>query len=92
MVFVLIIIIEFKDRGVVFGYPTPVQLKGKQDSVWLSPVYLIRKYHGYFIYWATVSTLWYHPFENTAGHACGISHVWFMCLQGELIGIMLAGG
>ena len=71
---VLIIMIEFRDRGIFFGYPTPQQLRGKQHSVWLSPVYLIGKYHGYFIYWATITTFCYHPMENTLGHAFGFAH------------------
>ena len=82
---VLIIMIEFRDRGIFFGYPTPQQLRGKQHSVWLSPVYLIRKYHGYFIYWATITTFWYHPMENTLGHAFGFAHTWFMMLQGHSV-------
>ena len=81
---ILMLFIEFKDRGVLFGYPTPKQLKDKQDSVWLSPVYLVRKYHGYFIYWAAIFTFWYHPMENTLGHAFGFTHTWFMMLQGML--------
>uniref|UniRef100_A0A6U5H763 Uncharacterized protein n=1 Tax=Corethron hystrix TaxID=216773 RepID=A0A6U5H763_9STRA len=27
------------------------------------PIELLRKYHGYFIVWATVYTFWYHPME-----------------------------
>jgi len=78
------IFIEFKDRGVIFGYPSPYQLRKYQDSVWMSPVYILRKYHGYFIYWAVIFTFWYHPMENTFGHAFGFAHTWFLMLQGRL--------
>ena len=68
----------------MFGYPSPYQLKKYQDSTWMSPVYLTRKYHGYFIYWAAIYTFWYHPMENTIGHAFGVAHTWFFMLQGEI--------
>ncbi|KAF6016987.1 hypothetical protein EB796_024698 [Bugula neritina] len=81
---IIMIFIEFKDRGVIFGYPSPYQLRKYQDAVWMSPVYILRKYHGYFIYWAVIFTFWYHPMENTFGHAFGFAHTWFLMLQGSL--------
>lgn len=84
MALVLILFIEFSERGIAFGYPTPDQQRKYRGSIWLSPTHLIRKYHGYFIYWAAVYTFWYHPFENTLGHAFGFTHIWLIMLQGEI--------
>ncbi|XP_067941895.1 uncharacterized protein [Watersipora subatra] len=81
---IVMVMIEFRDRGILFGYPTPNQLRRHQNSIWMSPVYVMRKYHGYFIYWAAIYTFWYHPMENTVGHAFGFAHTWFFMLQGSL--------
>jgi hypothetical protein len=35
------------------------------------PMEYVRKYHGYFFSWAVIYTFWYHPMENTYGHALG---------------------
>jgi len=81
----LIILIEFRQRGVVLGYPTFVQLAKRGSSIWLYPARVIKKYHGYFIYWAAIFTFWYHPMENTWGHVFGFAHTWFLMLQGKYL-------
>lgn len=80
---ILMLFIEFSERGVVFGYPSRNQLRKHLKSIWLTPNYLIRKFHGYFIYWAAIYTFWYHPMESTPGHVLGFTHTWFFMLQGQ---------
>jgi hypothetical protein len=86
MMLVLIIAMEYKDRGILFGWPS-----NKPNKVtWylrLGDVYmkLIRKYHGYAFSWAAIYTFWYHPMESTVGHVMGFFYTSMMMLQGSLI-------
>jgi hypothetical protein len=86
MMLVLIIAMEYKDRGILFGWPS-----NKPNKVtWylrLGDVYmkLIRKYHGYAFSWAAIYTFWYHPMESTVGHVMGFMYTSMMMLQGSLI-------
>ncbi|XP_019613546.1 PREDICTED: uncharacterized protein LOC109461610 [Branchiostoma belcheri] len=80
--------IEFRDRGVFFGWPnvTSTDKVGKAMRSWSrESVRLVRKYHGYVIMWAAVYTFWYHPMENTLGHVMGFFHTWILMLQGSLV-------
>ncbi|XP_019613552.1 PREDICTED: uncharacterized protein LOC109461615 [Branchiostoma belcheri] len=82
-----VMIIEFRDRGVFFGWPNVKSTDkiGKAMRSWSrESVSLIRKYHGYLIMWAAVYTFWYHPMENTLGHVMGFFHTWILMLQGSL--------
>ena len=68
MMLVLIIAMEYKDRGIVFGWPS----NNPSKLTWylrFGDVYmkLIRKYHGYAFSWAAIYTFWYHPMESTIG-------------------------
>ncbi|XP_078581738.1 uncharacterized protein LOC144865071 [Branchiostoma floridae x Branchiostoma japonicum] len=82
-----VMIIEFRDRGVFFGWPN-VKSTDKVGKAMRSrsrtSVSFIRKYHGYLIMWAAVYTFWYHPMENTLGHVMGFFHTWILMLQGSL--------
>ncbi|XP_066299985.1 uncharacterized protein [Branchiostoma lanceolatum] len=80
--------IEFRDRGVFFGWPsvTSTDRAGTAMRSWSrESVRLVRKYHGYVIMWAAVYTCWYHPMENTLGHVMGFFHTWILMLQGSLV-------
>lgn len=85
---VLILTLEFKDRGIFFGLPsrpTVVRWLSGPNSIWALPTEMVRKYHGYGFAWAAIYTFWYHPMENTIGHAFGFSHTWMLLLQGSLV-------
>jgi len=49
------------------------------------PIEYVRKYHGYAFSWAVIYTFWYHPMENTFGHAMGFIHTFMVMVQGSLI-------
>ena len=83
MALCLIILLEYKDRGIFFGWPT-VEHKGKisRKMRWdYGPINIIRRYHGYAIGWAAIYTCWYHPMENTVGHLLGFFYTWIIMLQ-----------
>ncbi|XP_019613472.1 PREDICTED: uncharacterized protein LOC109461532 [Branchiostoma belcheri] len=83
----LMMVIEFRDRGVFFNWPSSTSTdnmgKALRSSTHRS-VTLVRKYHGYVIMWAAVYTFWYHPMENTLGHVMGFVNTWIFMLQGGL--------
>ena len=87
MLIVLVLVLEYRDRGLAFGWPT----ERNTDAVsrWFrlpqGTVNLLRKYHGYAFAWAAIYTFWYHPMENTWGHAMGFMHTFLIMLQGSLI-------
>ncbi|CAH1241666.1 Hypp6385 [Branchiostoma lanceolatum] len=84
----LMMVIEFQDRGVFFGWPSIGStdiIGGTLRSSTCRSVTLIRKYHGYIIMWAAVFTFWYHPMENTLGHVMGFVNTWIFMLQGGLV-------
>ena len=87
MILVLVLLMEYRDRGLFFGWPT-AQHKGRIScKLRLSqgPANLVRKYHGYAFSWGAIYTFWYHPMENTWGHALGFAHTWMIMLQGSLM-------
>ena len=87
MLLIYVILLEYNERGAVFGWPTAKNKDKVSTALRLnwSPVYLVRKYHGYAFAWASVYTFWYHPMENTYGHVLGFFHTWILMLQGSLM-------
>ncbi|MDD4353978.1 MAG: hypothetical protein PHN56_05990, partial [Candidatus Nanoarchaeia archaeon] len=45
----------------------------------------IRKYHGYYFYWAFVYTFWFHPTTGTLAHLYGFLYMFLLFLQGSLM-------
>ena len=87
MLLVVVLLMEYRDRGLAFGWPT-AQHKDKISRklrLKQGPVNMARKYHGYAFSWAAIYTFWYHPMENTWGHAFGFIHTWMLMLQGSLM-------
>lgn len=84
MLLVFILLIEYKTRGLFFGWPSIVDRGRISRSLTLSyrPMELVRRYHGYAFAWASIYTFWYHPMENTWGHALGFFHTFIIMLQG----------
>eukprot|EP01080_Neovahlkampfia_damariscottae_P011388 gene11388-4555_t len=86
MMLVLVIGMEYKDRGLIFGWPS----NNPNKVTWymrFGDIYmkLIRKYHGYAFSWAAIYTFWYHPMESTIGHCFGFLYTSIIMLQGSLI-------
>jgi len=90
MMIAFVFILEFHDRGLVFGWPQ----KHHEDALGWSQLfrkmtaqtsYIMRKYHGYCFVWFNIWTFWYHPLENTFAHATGIFLIWQFLLQSSLI-------
>ncbi|XP_077973172.1 uncharacterized protein LOC120337714 isoform X2 [Styela clava] len=83
----LILVLEYKDRGFMFLWPTKLSSDSiaKRIRPNYEPIKIVRKYHGYLICWATTYTFWYHPMENTWGHVLGFIHGGMLFLQGSLI-------
>ena len=85
MLLVLVVLIEYTERGLAFGWPT-MEHKGKWSQrlrLNYAPIYLFRKYHGYAFAWGAIYTFWYHPMENTVGHTMGFLYTWMITLQGN---------
>lgn len=72
---VMILQMENPRRGLVFGRRAPLQ----QDAV-----NYVRKYHGYYMSWATVYTFWYHPTLGNRGHLSGFFYMFTLMIQGSL--------
>ncbi len=87
MMLELILLMEYRDRGLFFGWPTAKHKDKVSRKLRFTqgPVNMVRKYHGYAFSWVVIFTLWYHPMENTWGHACGFIHTWMVMLQGCLM-------
>ncbi len=87
MLLCFVILLEFSERGAIFGWPNAKtnNKASKALRLNLKPVYLIRKYHGYAFAWGAIYTFWYHPMENTYGHAVGFFYTWMILLQGSLM-------
>ncbi|XP_033633469.1 uncharacterized protein LOC117295016 [Asterias rubens] len=87
MLLVLVLVLEYRDRGLAFGWPTARNTDAFSRKLRLpqGTVNMIRKYHGYAFAWASIYTFWYHPMENTWGHAMGFMHTFMIMLQGSLI-------
>ncbi|XP_074650622.1 uncharacterized protein LOC141905581 isoform X2 [Tubulanus polymorphus] len=87
MLIVYVVLIEYRDRGLLFGWPTKRNTDKVSSTLRLSygPLYVARKYHGYAFSWAAIYTFWYHPMENTWGHVMGFVHTWMIMLQGSLM-------
>ncbi|XP_064646855.1 uncharacterized protein LOC135499822 isoform X2 [Lineus longissimus] len=86
MLIIYIFIIEYRDRGYAFGWPSQYDT-GCATKVRLTygPMYLVRKYHGYAFSWGAIYTFWYHPMENTWGHVLGFAHTYMILVQGSLV-------
>jgi len=93
MMIAFVFILEFHDRGLIFGWPQ----KHHEDSLGWSQIfrkmtaqtsYIMRKYHGYCFVWFNIWTFWYHPLENTFAHATGIFLIWqfFAAIKFDLHG------
>ncbi|CAH1796212.1 unnamed protein product [Owenia fusiformis] len=88
MALCFVIFLEYSERGLWLGWPGPNdhdKVAKKIRTAPLEAVRLMRKYHGYAISWAAIYTFWYHPMENTIGHAFGFVHTWLLVLQGSLM-------
>ncbi|XP_076810433.1 uncharacterized protein LOC143453151 [Clavelina lepadiformis] len=87
MMLCFVLLMEYRDRGIVLMWPNPKSDDRVAKYLRLSPgpVQLIRKYHGFAFSWATIYTFWYHPMENTWGHTLGFFHTAIVLLQGSLI-------
>ncbi|XP_071484096.1 uncharacterized protein [Diadema antillarum] len=87
MLLMFVLMIEYRNRGMAFGWPSKDDVGRISNKVRLpwGPQELIRKYHGYAFSWAAIFTFWYHPMENTVGHALGFTHTWMFMLQGSLM-------
>ena len=89
MLICMVILMEYKDRGLVFGWPA-AEHDGKISKKFrlnIRPMELVRRYHGYAFAWAAIYTFWYHPMENTIGHAVGFFYTWIILLQGKFVRI-----
>ena len=84
MLLVLVVILEYRERGLFFGWPVMSSTHKVSKAIRLNygPVNLIRRYHGYAFAWGAIYTFWYHPMENTWGHAMGFIYTWIIMLQG----------
>ncbi|XP_041477425.1 uncharacterized protein LOC121425438 isoform X2 [Lytechinus variegatus] len=87
MLLVFVLMIEYRNRGMAFGWPSKDDTNNISNKLRLpwGPQELIRRYHGYAFSWAAIYTFWYHPMENTVGHALGFTHTWLFMLQGSLM-------
>lgn len=69
---VLMLILLNARRGLFFGKKLPLSQ---------SAVNGISKTHGYYIAWAVVYTLWFHPMEGTWSHLLGFFYMFLLMLQ-----------
>ncbi|CAH1796829.1 unnamed protein product [Owenia fusiformis] len=84
----LILFMEYNEKGFIMGWPMRRDTDRFSKFIYRAPldcVYVARKYHGYAISWAAIYTFWFHPMENTYGHALGFIHTWIILLQGSLM-------
>ena len=86
MMLVFVMIIEYRDRGIVFGWPSQYDSGSCSVKCRLTYIsmYLVRRYHGYTISFASVYVTWYHPMENTWGHVVGFTQTYLILHQGAL--------
>ena len=76
MLIVMIMMIEYKHRGIFVGWPAAPDNDKTGKCSWrlpTRPMELVRKYHGYAFSWATIYTFWYHPMEPPHGGTSGTS-------------------
>jgi hypothetical protein len=87
MILVLVLLMEYTERGIFFGWPMLKHTDKVSTKLRLNykPIHLVRKYHGYAFAWGAIYTFWYHPMENTYGHALGFIYTWLILLQGSLL-------
>ncbi|XP_077973639.1 uncharacterized protein LOC120337662 [Styela clava] len=87
MMMVFVLLMEYKDRGIILMWPNPTSddFAAKKLRLHPGPTTLIRKYHGYVFAWSSIYTFWYHPLENTWGHTLGFFHTAIVLLQGSLV-------
>ena len=83
MMLVFVLLIEYRDRGLVFGWPNQWSDDAVAKKLRLTPepIEYVRKYHGYAFSWAVIFTFWYHPMENTYGHVLGFCHTFLVMIQ-----------
>ena len=72
----LALLIENPRRGMIFGKPLPFPRR---------VIEFVRKYHGYYMSWATTFTFWYHPMEGNQGHLSGLIYMFALMMQGSLM-------
>jgi len=73
---VMVILMENRRRGVIFGKKLPSFVDTSGD--------FLRRYHGYYFSWAVIWTFWYHPMETTQGHLFGTLYTCLIMIQGSL--------
>ena len=62
-------------RGLFFGKKVPLSQPVNRA---------VAKTHGYYITWAIIYTLWFHPMESTWGHLFGFFYMFLLMLQMSL--------
>ncbi len=72
---VLMLILLNARRGLFFGKKLPLSQTAVNG---------ISKTHGYYIAWAIVYTLWFHPMEGTWSHLLGFFYMFLLMLQMSL--------
>jgi hypothetical protein len=72
----LMLIIDNYRRGFVWGKKLPFSVNFVN---WL------RKYHGYYFYWAFVYTFWFHPMTGATAQILGFFYMFLLLLQGSLM-------
>ena len=87
MLLILVMLMDYRERGVVFGWPSKHDRGSFSEKATLNlgPTKILKKYHGYAVAWGCIYTFWYHPMENTWGHALGFMHTFMIMLQGECL-------
>ena len=87
MLLMMILIMEYRDRGIAFGWPVASDKGAISSALRLDPTpsNIVRRYHGYAFAWASVYTFWFHPMENTLGHALGLAYTYIILLQGDVL-------
>jgi hypothetical protein len=72
----LALLIENPRRGMLLGKRLPFSRR---------VIDFVRRYHGYYMSWATVFTFWYHPMEGNQAHLSGLFHTLGLLMQGSLM-------
>ncbi|MCL6649268.1 MAG: hypothetical protein K6U89_13140, partial [Chloroflexi bacterium] len=72
----LALLIENPRRGMLLGKGLPFSRR---------VIEFVRRYHGYYMSWATVFTFWFHPMEGNQAHLSGLFHTLGLLMQGSLM-------
>lgn len=77
----------FIDSLAVKRYSSVHYLKFPYPKAWglRSLLNISVPFQRYAFSWTVIYTFWYHPMENTYGHALGFVHTYIVMIQGSLI-------